>query len=111
LSWDKWLYREHVSGLQSENEEETVTTNVSAMGQDGSEKEKGKEKEAEKEKEGKEKKNKTRRHRYTGISESISYSKEDDPVSGERWVMERRRTGESGEIELFGRENVSGGRI
>jgi hypothetical protein len=71
LSWDKWLYREHVSGLQSENEEETVTTNVSAMGQDGSEKEKGKEKEAEKEKEGKEKKNKTRRHRYTGISEKM----------------------------------------
>jgi hypothetical protein len=54
---------------------------------------------------------KTRRHRYTRSSESISYSKEDDPVSGERWVMERRRTGESGEIELFGRENVSGGRI
>lgn len=31
---------EDVSGLQSENEEETVTTNVSAMGQDGSEKDK-----------------------------------------------------------------------
>jgi hypothetical protein len=63
---------EDVSGLQSEKEEETVTTNVSAMGQDGLEKEKEKEKKAEEEKEGKEKENKTRRHRYTRSSESIS---------------------------------------
>jgi hypothetical protein len=54
-----------------------------------------------------------RRHRYTGSAESISYSKEDDPLSptGERWVLERRRTAESGEVELLGREVVSGGRI
>jgi hypothetical protein len=52
-----------------------------------------------------------RKHRYTGSAESISYLKEDDPVSGERWILERRRTGESGEIEFLGREVVSGGRI
>jgi hypothetical protein len=52
-----------------------------------------------------------KKHKYTGSSESISYSKEDDPVVGERWVLERRRTAESGETELLGREIVSGGRI
>ena len=52
-----------------------------------------------------------RKHRYTGSAESISYRKEDDPVSGERWILERRRTAESGEVELLGREVVSGGRI
>jgi hypothetical protein len=55
---------------------------------------------------------KFREHRYTGSAESISYSKEDDPSSptGERWVLERRRTAESGEV-ITGREVVSGGRI
>ncbi|KAF8863916.1 hypothetical protein BDZ45DRAFT_71792 [Acephala macrosclerotiorum] len=52
-----------------------------------------------------------RKHRYTGSAESISYLKEDDPVTGERWILERRRTAESGEVELLGREVVSGGRI
>lgn len=54
-----------------------------------------------------------RKHRYTGSAESISYLKEDDPLSptGERWVLERRRTAESGEVEFLGREVVSGGRI
>lgn len=52
-----------------------------------------------------------RRHRHTRSNDSISYMKEEDPVSGERWVLERRRTGESGEVELLGREVVSGGRI
>ena len=53
------------------------------------------------------------KHRYTGSAESISYLKEDDPLSptGERWVLERRRTAESGEVEFLGREVVSGGRI
>ncbi|KAG0652634.1 hypothetical protein D0Z07_0692 [Hyphodiscus hymeniophilus] len=53
-----------------------------------------------------------RSHRYTGSAGSISYSKEDDPSSptGERWVLERRHTAESGEV-IFGREVVSGGRI
>jgi hypothetical protein len=94
---------EDVSGLQSENENEeddvTMSVSVPTLPQEGKDK--------EKEKDG----NKGKRHRYTGSSESISYSKEDDPVSGERWVMERRRTGESGEVELLGREIVSGGRI
>jgi hypothetical protein len=52
-----------------------------------------------------------RKHRYTGSAESISYLKEDDPVAGERWILERRRTAESGEVEFLGREVVSGGRI
>lgn len=49
-------------------------------------------------------------HRHKGSSDSISYHKEED--SGEtRWVMERRRTAESGEIEILGRQVVEGGRI
>ena len=54
-----------------------------------------------------------KKHRYTGSAESISYLKEDDPLSptGERWVLERRRTAESGEVEFLAREVVSGGRI
>ena len=61
----------------------------------------------------KEKGKEVRKHRYTGSAESISYLKEDDPLSptGERWVLERRRTAESGEVEFLGREVVSGGRI
>lgn len=51
-----------------------------------------------------------RKHRYTGSAESISYTKEEDPVQGgkPRWVLERRRTGEGGEVELE-REVVLGG--
>ena len=74
------------------------------------EKDKGNGQEGEREKE-KEKEKGARKHRYTGSAESISYLKEDDPVSGERWILERRRTGESGEVEFLGREVVSGGRI
>lgn len=49
-------------------------------------------------------------HRHRGSADSISYTKEED--SGEtRWVLERRRTAESGEIEILGREVVEGGRI
>jgi len=72
------------------------------------EKDKGNGKDGEGEKE---KEKGVRKHRYTGSAESISYLKEDDPVSGERWILERRRTGESGEVEFLGREVVSGGRI
>jgi hypothetical protein len=63
-------------------------------------------------KDDKEKDGGIRRHRYTGSAESISYSKEEDPQSptGERWVLERRRTSEHGG-ELVGREVVSGGTI
>ena len=52
------------------------------------------------------------KHRHTGSSESVSYMKEQDLESpnGERWVLERRRTAESGEWEVE-REVVRGGRI
>ncbi|KXJ97018.1 hypothetical protein Micbo1qcDRAFT_155763 [Microdochium bolleyi] len=49
-------------------------------------------------------------HRHRNSADSISYTKEED--SGEtRWVVERRRTAESGEMELLGREIIHGGRI
>ncbi|KAH7040575.1 uncharacterized protein B0I36DRAFT_311022 [Microdochium trichocladiopsis] len=49
-------------------------------------------------------------HRHRNSADSISYTKEED--SGEtRWVIERRRTAESGEMELLGREIIPGGRI
>ncbi|KAJ9149372.1 peptidase serine carboxypeptidase protein [Pleurostoma richardsiae] len=49
-------------------------------------------------------------HRHKGSADSISYIKEEE--SGEtRWVVERRRTGEGGEVEILGREVVEGGRI
>ncbi len=51
-------------------------------------------------------------HRHKGSADSISYTKEKEEDSGEtRWVMERRRTGESGEVEILEREVVEGGRI
>tara|TARA_R110002033_G_scaffold135462_1_gene174997 strand:- start:168 stop:428 length:261 start_codon:yes stop_codon:yes gene_type:complete len=49
-----------------------------------------------------------RKHRYTGSAESISYTKDEDPAGGPRWILERRRTGEDGEVELE-REVVKGG--
>lgn len=52
-----------------------------------------------------------RSHRHTGSADSISYLEEDDPIAGKRWVLERRRTAESGEIEVLGRQIISGGRI
>ncbi|KAI2617499.1 hypothetical protein GGR54DRAFT_607900 [Hypoxylon sp. NC1633] len=49
-------------------------------------------------------------HRHRGSADSISYTKEEE--SGEvRWIMERRRTAESGEIEILGRQVVDRGRI
>ncbi|KAH8778542.1 hypothetical protein F5883DRAFT_542171 [Diaporthe sp. PMI_573] len=51
-------------------------------------------------------------HRHKSSAESISYSMDEDKESGEtRWVMERRRTAESGEIEVLRREVVSPGSI
>ncbi|KAK4063200.1 uncharacterized protein Triagg1_9585 [Trichoderma aggressivum f. europaeum] len=48
--------------------------------------------------------------RQKGSTDSISYIMEEE--SGEkRWVMERRRTGEFGEVEILEREVVEGGRI
>ncbi|KAF5598271.1 hypothetical protein FPANT_3801 [Fusarium pseudoanthophilum] len=49
-------------------------------------------------------------HRHKGSADSISYVKEEDS-GATRWVMERRRTGESGQIEILEREVLEGGRI
>lgn len=47
-------------------------------------------------------------HRHKTSADSISYIKEEE--SGEtRWVMERRRTADSGEVEILGREVLKGG--
>lgn len=46
-------------------------------------------------------------HRHKGSSDSISYVKEEETESGEsRWVMERRRMADTGEVELLEREVV-----
>ncbi|RDA92255.1 hypothetical protein CP533_5735 [Ophiocordyceps camponoti-saundersi (nom. inval.)] len=48
--------------------------------------------------------------RQRSSTDSVSYFKEEE--GGEtRWIMERRRTGESGEVEILEREMVEGGRI
>lgn len=49
------------------------------------------------------------KHKHSASAESISYLKEEDPVTGQRWILERRRTAESGEVELLEREVVQGG--
>ncbi|KAM0419022.1 hypothetical protein ACHAPT_012073 [Fusarium lateritium] len=49
-------------------------------------------------------------HRHKGSADSISYIKEEDS-GATRWVMERRRTGEFGQVEVLEREVVEGGRI
>ncbi|CAK7234812.1 hypothetical protein SEUCBS140593_009071 [Sporothrix eucalyptigena] len=47
-------------------------------------------------------------HRHKGSSDSISYIREEEEKSGEsRWVMERRRLGDTGEVEIE-REVVDG---
>ncbi|PHH91617.1 hypothetical protein CDD83_10961 [Cordyceps sp. RAO-2017] len=49
-------------------------------------------------------------HRHNSSADSVSYLMEED--HGEtRWIMERRRTGESGQVEILEREVVEGGRI
>ncbi|CAD6441909.1 677aaf9a-d906-4ac9-abca-dcbebbde0d4b-CDS [Sclerotinia trifoliorum] len=53
----------------------------------------------------------TKQHKSNASAESISYSKEDDPVQGERWVLERRRTADSGEMGVLGRQVMNGGAI
>lgn len=47
--------------------------------------------------------------RASSGAESVSYVK--DPEGSGRWLLERRRTGEDGEIELIEREYVPGARI
>ncbi|RYP51495.1 hypothetical protein DL768_003179 [Monosporascus sp. mg162] len=49
-------------------------------------------------------------HRHRGSADSISYMKEEE-YGETRWVMERRRTADSGEIEILGREVIERGRI
>jgi len=49
-------------------------------------------------------------HRHKGSAGSISYVREEE--SGEtRWIMERRRLDENGEVEILEREVLTGGRI
>ncbi len=53
-----------------------------------------------------------RTHSRTGsAADSVTYVKEQSAAGEDRWVLERRRTAESGELELVGREIVEGGRI
>ncbi|KAK0719014.1 hypothetical protein B0T21DRAFT_374591 [Apiosordaria backusii] len=49
-------------------------------------------------------------HKHKGSADSISYTMADGD-DGKRWVVERRRTGETGEVEILGREVLDGGRI
>ncbi|KAF1952581.1 hypothetical protein CC80DRAFT_572334 [Byssothecium circinans] len=44
-------------------------------------------------------------------ADSVAYVREQDEEGADRWVLERRRTAESGELELVGRSIVEGGRI
>jgi hypothetical protein len=49
-------------------------------------------------------------HQHKNSADSISYTKEEE--SGEtRWVIERRRVADSGEVEVLEREVIEGGRI
>ncbi|OAA46230.1 hypothetical protein NOR_02983 [Metarhizium rileyi] len=49
-------------------------------------------------------------HRHKGSADSVSYMKKED--CGEtHWVIERRRTGETGDVELLEREFVAGRQI
>lgn len=49
--------------------------------------------------------------RKGSAADSVTYVREHDEAGEGRWVLERRRTAESGELELIGREFVEGGRI
>lgn len=49
--------------------------------------------------------------RKGSAADSVAYVREHDEAGEGRWVLERRRTAESGELELIGREIVEGGRI
>ncbi|KAL6830434.1 hypothetical protein J3E69DRAFT_191596 [Trichoderma sp. SZMC 28015] len=49
--------------------------------------------------------------RQKGSTDSISYMMEEEESGEKRWVMERRRTGEFGQVEILEREVVEGGRI
>jgi hypothetical protein len=50
--------------------------------------------------------------RNSSGAESVTYIKERDDDGGQgRWVMERRRTSEAGEVEILGRQVLEGQRI
>jgi hypothetical protein len=49
--------------------------------------------------------------RKGSAADSVTYVREHDEAGEGRWILERRRTAESGELELIGREIVEGGRI
>ncbi|PTB70080.1 hypothetical protein BBK36DRAFT_152169 [Trichoderma citrinoviride] len=49
--------------------------------------------------------------RQKGSTDSISYMMEEEESGETRWILERRRTGEFGEVEILEREVVEGGRI
>ncbi|KAL5409234.1 hypothetical protein PMIN03_006028 [Paraphaeosphaeria minitans] len=53
----------------------------------------------------------TSHSRKGSAADSVAYVREHDECGEERWVLERRRTAESGELELVAREIVEGGRI
>ena len=51
-------------------------------------------------------------HRHKSSADSVSYMREEEEnEGGQRWVMERRRTADSGEIEVLAREVIDRGRI
>ena len=54
-------------------------------------------------------KNKAHHSRSTSGAESVSYVR--DPKGSGGWVLERRRTGDDGELEVVGREYLAGARI
>lgn len=49
--------------------------------------------------------------RNSSGADSVSYIKEKNEEGAEIWVLEKRRTAESGQVEIVGRELVMGGRI
>lgn len=49
--------------------------------------------------------------RKGSAADSVTYVREQDESGGDRWVLERRRTADTGELELVAREIVEGGRI
>ena len=49
--------------------------------------------------------------RSSSGAESVSYVKETDEDGAGRWVLERRRTAEGGQVEILGRRVIEGGRI
>jgi hypothetical protein len=49
--------------------------------------------------------------RNGSAADSVTYVREQDAAGEGRWVLERRRTAESGELELIAREFIESGRI